>query len=66
MKGFFMPNLSANTTLLFTHIAKLNNFINIQVKHQKIITIFVKQFKAWQSHSSHRAFGISGFPAPIL
>lgn len=41
---------------------------NIQIifLYQKIFTNFVKQFKAWQSHSSHRAFGISGFPAPIL
>ena len=44
------------------HEAKiLNNFT-----YQKIITNFVKKFKAWQSHSSHRAFGINGFPAPIL
>lgn len=35
----------------------LNNFT-----HKKIII----NFKAWQSHSSHRAFGINGFPAPIL
>lgn len=41
---------------------------NIQIifLYQKIITNFVKQFKAWQSHSSHRAFAISGFTAPIL
>ena len=27
---------------------------------------YVKQFKAWQSHSSHPPLGMSGFPAPIL
>lgn len=44
------------------HEAKiLNNFT-----YQKIITNFVKQFKAWQSHSSHPPFGMSVFPAPIL
>jgi len=37
----------------------------IQNKNQ-IITNFTKQFKAWQSHSSHRHFVINGFPAPIL
>lgn len=41
------------------------NILNI-FTHQKIITNFVKQFKAWQSHSSQPPFGIVGFPAPIL
>lgn len=44
------------------HEAKvLNNFT-----YQKIITNFVKQFKALQSHSSQPPFGMIGFPAPIL
>ena len=43
-----------------------NTNIQIIFLYQKIFTNFVKQFKAWQAHSSHRAFGISGFPAPIL
>lgn len=45
------------------HEAKIqNNFT-----YQKIITNFVKQFKALQSHSSHpRQKAMSVFPAPIL
>ena len=44
------------------HEAKIqNNFT-----YQKIITNFVKQFKALQAHSSHPPFGMNGFPAPIL
>lgn len=44
------------------HEAKiLNNFT-----YQKIITNFVKQLKAWQSHPSHPPFGMSVFPAPLL
>lgn len=47
-----------------SHIDDQDQLIFEQDK--EITELKVKQFKAWQSHSSHRHFVTNGFPAPIL